>query len=138
MRKMYEYKGNISSSGNNEIVLYVMGNDEVPPTKLTVPKALFQYVEDICGRDSEEKYYDKIYKYDHSLILHEIVIPSQNNGKPAKIITQAKLTSEEVTIFGEVEQMETLEEELMPMNDEEYWRYYEFRRENEHERFYYA
>lgn len=138
MRKLYEYKGSISSSGHNEIVLYVYGNDEIPPTRLTVPKALFQYLNDICGADSEEKYYEKIFKYDNILILHEIIIPSKNKGKPAKIITQAKLTSEEPIIFGEVEQMETPENELEPMSVEEYKRYFEFRYENNHEKFYYA
>lgn len=139
MRKLYEYKGSISSiSGQGEIMLYVFGNDEIPPTRLTVPKALFQYINDVSGTDSEEKYYEKIYKYDNLLLVHEIVIPAKVNSKPVKIITQAKLTSKEPTIFGEAEQMETPENELGPMSSEEYNRYFEFRRENKHDEFYYA
>ena len=138
MRKLYEYTGSISSIGNNEIVLYVHGNDEVPPTRLSVPKALYNYLYYVSGTDCEEKYCDKIFKYDNILNLHEIVIPSKNNVRPAKIITQAKLTSEELIIFGEPEPMETPENELEPMNNEEYSCYFEFRRKNEHSKFYYA
>lgn len=138
MRELYEYKGSVSGSGHNEIVLYVHGNDEIPPTRLTVPQALFQYINDIYGADSEERYYEKIFKYDNILILHEIVIPSKNNGRPTKIITQSKLTSEEPIIFGKVEQMEIPENELEPMSNEEYIRYCKFRYENNHDKFYYA
>ena len=137
MRKLYEYKGSISSVGHNEIELYVLGNDEIPPTKLTVPKALYQYINDICGADSEEKYYEKIFKYDNILNLFEIVIPSKNENRPAKIITHAKLTSEELIIFGDPEQMEVPENELEPMSDAEYLRYLEFRRANDYDKFYY-
>jgi hypothetical protein len=138
MGRLYEYRGMISSSCRDEIILYVLGNAEIPPTRLTGPDALSKYISDICGSDSEERYYDKLYRYDNLLMLHEIVIPSKENGTPAKIITQARLNSKKPLIFGEREPMEIPENELETMSNEERNRYWKFRWHNGYDKFYYG
>lgn len=134
MKRLYEYEGNIRTIKNltSEIELYVYGNDAVSPIRLSAPKALFEYICKISGGDSEEKYMKAIYNYSGTLLLYEIVIKGIQTYRPAKIITQAKLTSVSVEIFGNQEPLEC----CSPMSDEECARYHKFRYDNRVEDFY--
>lgn len=57
--KLYEYKGNYSGIGNSEIMLYADSSyeefEEIPPTRLTVPKALYQYLNGLSYSDAGER-----------------------------------------------------------------------------------
>jgi len=126
--KLYEYKGNYSGIGNSEIMLYADSSyeesEETPPARLTVPGALYQYLNGLSYSDAEEKYYTKIFRYDRNLILMEIVIPAATPAeRPAKIITQERLMSEKCMIFGERAFLEEPEDKLESMSTGEYCRY---------------
>ena len=137
MSRLYEYTGSVSSTWNNEIVLYVHGNEEIPPTRLNVYEAMQSYINDLYCGNSEERYYTKTFRYDSLLNLREIVIPSNVAGSPAKIITQARIWQREPQIFGNPAIMDVSENELQPMSREEQARYRELRMRNEYDKFYY-
>lgn len=129
MKKLYSYRGLISSFGSNgsnlSIVLYDIYDNSKAPTRLEVVGGLAKYISEIEGTDAEERYLNADYFYNNCLYLHRIEIPSSNENIPAKIITQADLFSDELVIFGPKEYIETRDPQ--PMSREQACAWFEFR-----------
>lgn len=125
MEKLYKYQGTVGEIGfrNNgykaraNIVLYDNRDWDKAPTRIEAFGGLAKYINEIECTDAEERYIKADWYYDSNLYLHRIEIPSSNPRIPAKVITQADFLSDELSVFGPLDYIETDSPE--PMNREQ-------------------
>lgn len=133
MDQLYKYHGTvgcISFKDNGykakaDIVLNDIGDWDKAPTRIEAFGGLANYINEIECTDAEERYIKADWYYDCNLYLHRIEIPSSNEYKPAKVITQDDFLSDEVVIFGPQDYIETDSPE--PMGSEQVAAWCEFR-----------
>jgi len=130
MKRLYKYQGTISSltckgGKATEIILYDINDESKAPARLEVFGGLAKYIYEIEMTDAEERYLKADYFFDSNLFLHRIQIPSSNEFIPAKVITQADFLSDELTVFGPQDFIETDSPE--PMDHEQSVAWCEFR-----------
>ena len=127
MKFIYEYHGNINK---------ISFSREIHDITLHVPTALFKYINHIGNAANQEKYSQKIFRYDSQIYLYEIMIPSNLSSIPAKIITLERFSSNEFTIFGPVEPLEKHGENFASMSQNDYSQYLIFREKNSYPHFF--
>lgn len=99
--ELYKYTGSVAvltvRFGKAEtITLYDSYDDSVAPVRLDVRGALAEYIKEIEGTDSEERYMNLDWYYDFNMLLRRIEVPGvpskkfQMTGVPAKVLTQTR------------------------------------------------
>lgn len=128
MKKLYKYTGTISEHcyrRNNpnalpflDLVLFDLHDDDKAPIRIEALGGLADYINTIEGTDAEERYITADWYYDSLLYLHRIEIPSNEPGRPAKIIAQHDAIEPTATIFGPADYIE--ERNPAPMDNEQF------------------
>jgi hypothetical protein len=132
MSQLYKYQGSVSSfsftdnghKASAEIVLGDIRDWDKAPTRIEAFGGLAKYINAIEGTDAEERYIKSDWYFDRNLYLHRIEIPT-NDGRIAKVITQADFLADELVVFGPHDYIETDEPE--PMDGEQSAAWYNFR-----------
>lgn len=105
MNSYFKYEGTISVSegGCYNVILDDIHDNHKPPMAVRIPcKSLAKYLEDRGWTDCEERYITQTWIFDRNLFLQAVIIPSTENGIPAKVIAckDPEMLSDEIVIFG--------------------------------------
>ena len=96
--------------------------------------ALAEYIKEIEGTDSEERYMNLDWYYDFNMLLRRIEVPGvpsekfQIAGVPAKVLTQTRSNPDELVCFGCPDFINT--SKPVSMGQDDYQNFLMWKREN--------
>ena len=133
MKQLYNYCGTVSSisfdsrgCGTTEVIIGDISDWDKPSVRVAAYGALAKYICEIEMTDAEERYITSEWYYDRNLLLHRIIVPSNSEYIPAKVITPADYLSNELVIFGPKEHIETGSPEPMDKDQSAAWHEFRF------------
>lgn len=137
--ELYKYTGSVAvltvRFGKAEtITLYDSYDDSVAPVRLDVRGALAEYIKQIEGTDSEERYMNLDWYYDFNMLLRRIEVPGvpsekfKMTGVPAKVLTQTRSNPDELVCFGCPDFINT--SKPVSMGQDDYQNFLMWKREN--------